>query len=112
MADSADHKMEDIETSGTTVEKGKGKAPQAPDAMEESEDSSDESSPEDQGVEEAEPEDEDNMEEIDTNNIINTGRRTRGKNIDFTKAAEELPEDDDEDDDDDFKDPTDDAMEE
>jgi Histone chaperone domain CHZ len=48
--------------------------------------------------------DEDNMEEIDTGNIIQDGRRTRGRKIDFSKAAEELPEeDDDEDDDDDFE---------
>lgn len=44
------------------------------------------------------------MEEIDLDNII--GRRTRGRNIDFAKAAEELPEDDeDEDEDDDFEAP-------
>ena len=52
----------------------------------------------------AEEEDEDNMEEIDTDNIINDGRRTRGKSIDFAKAAEEagdeLDDDDDEEDDD------------
>lgn len=43
------------------------------------------------------------MEEIDLENIIPDGRRTRGRNIDFAKAAEELPEeDDDEEDDDDF----------
>ena len=52
----------------------------------------------------AEEDDEDNMEEIDIDNIINDGRRTRGKSIDFAKAAEnagdELDEDDDEDDDD------------
>lgn len=45
------------------------------------------------------------MEEINEDNII--GRRTRGKEINFQKAAEEskdeLP-DDDEDDDDDFED--------
>jgi hypothetical protein len=58
--------------------------------------------------------DEDNMEEIDTDNIINDGRRTRGKTIDFAKAAEELPEDGDEDDedDDDFEEKEDDAMQE
>jgi hypothetical protein len=58
--------------------------------------------------------DEDNMEEIDTNNIITDGRRTRGRQIDFAKAAEELPaEEDDEDDDDDFEAPADeDKMEE
>jgi hypothetical protein len=46
--------------------------------------------------------DEDNMEEIDVENIV--GRRTRGKVIDFAKAAQENPpdEDDDEEDDDDF----------
>lgn len=49
-------------------------------------------------------EDVDNMEEIDTSNILNTGRRTRGRQIDFAKAAKDLPEeDDDEDDDDDFE---------
>jgi hypothetical protein len=51
----------------------------------------------------AEGEDEDNMEEIDLDNVI--GKRTRGKVIDFAKAAEENPpeEDDDEDDDEDFE---------
>ena len=53
-------------------------------------------------VEEA---DEDNMEEIDTANVI--GSRTRGKNIDFAKANQELGEDDEEDDDEDFVDPDD-----
>lgn len=49
------------------------------------------------------------MEEIDTSNIISGGRRTRGRQIDFAKAAEELPEeDDDEEDDDDFEEPADD----
>lgn len=48
--------------------------------------------------------DEDNMEEIDMDNIL--GRRTRGRNIDFAKAAEELPEDDEDDEeDDDFEAP-------
>lgn len=41
------------------------------------------------------------MEEIDTNNIIASGRRTRGRQIDFAKAAQDLPEEDDEDDEDD-----------
>lgn len=43
------------------------------------------------------------MEEIDTSNIINSGRRTRGRQIDFAKAAQEFPEEEDEDDDDDFE---------
>ena len=52
-------------------------------------------------------EDEDSMEEISTENIISDGRRTRGKAIDFAKAAEtagdDLDDEDDEDDDDDFE---------
>lgn len=54
------------------------------------------------------------MEEIDTGNIIQDGRRTRGKKIDFAKAAEEQPADDEDDeDDDDFEAPADeDKMEE
>ena len=49
------------------------------------------------------------MEEIDLNNIVEGGRRTRGRVIDFAKAAEENPAADDEDDedDDDFKAPED-----
>jgi hypothetical protein len=49
--------------------------------------------------------DEDNMEEIDTANVV--GTRTRNKQIDFTKANAELGEDDEEEDDDDFVDPDD-----
>lgn len=66
---------------------------------------------------EAEP-DEDNMEEIDTNNIIYS-RRTRGKNIDWqeaeekSKAAGDDLDDDEDDDDEDFVDPdNEDRMEE
>lgn len=52
-------------------------------------------------AEEVEEEASDN--EIDKSNIIQ-GRRTRGKQIDFAKAAQELPaEDDEEDEDDDFQ---------
>lgn len=48
------------------------------------------------------------MEEINQENIV--GRRTRGRQIDFAKAAEQLPadEDEDEDEDDDFVAPEDD----
>jgi len=63
----------------------------------------------------AEEEDEDNMEEIDTDNIINDGRRTRGKSIDFAKAAENAGdelEDDDEEDDEDFEGGEDEGMQE
>lgn len=42
-----------------------------------------------------------------TENIISSGRRTRGKNIDYAKAAadagDELDADEDEDDDEDFE---------
>jgi hypothetical protein len=48
---------------------------------------------------EPEEADEDNMEEIDTDNII--GSRTRGKNIDYAEAAKQLEGADDEDDEDD-----------
>jgi hypothetical protein len=51
--------------------------------------------------------DEDNMEEIDTANVI--GSRTRQKQIDFSKANQELgdEEDEEEEDDEDFVDPDD-----
>ena len=50
---------------------------------------------------------EDDMKEIDLDNVV--GRRTRGRVIDFAKAAEQLPaeDDEDEDEDDDFEDPDD-----
>ncbi len=44
------------------------------------------------------------MEEIDTDNIIPDGRRTRGRTIDFAKAAEEMgPDEDEDEEDDDFE---------
>ena len=58
------------------------------------------------GVIAAEEDDQDTMEEIDTDNIISDGRRTRGKAIDFAKAAEDAGDeldDDDDDEDDDFE---------
>jgi histone chaperone CHZ-like protein len=48
------------------------------------------------------------MEEIDLNNIVEGGRRTRGKVIDFAKAAEQtkdLPVEEDEEEDDDYEAP-------
>lgn len=48
------------------------------------------------------------MEEISPENIL--PGRTRGKNIDYSQAAKEQPEDDDEDDDEDFEAPDDDEM--
>ena len=54
------------------------------------------------------------MEEISTENILNTGRRTRGKTYDFAKTAESMANelDDDEDDDEDFEENVDDSMQE
>ena len=51
-------------------------------------------------------EDDDDLAEIDTSNIISGGRRTRGKQIDFTNAVQDVM-DDEEDDDEDFKAPED-----
>ncbi|RKF74034.1 putative histone chaperone domain chz [Golovinomyces cichoracearum] len=90
-----------------TVDKGKGIStePVAQDiSMDEAESSS-----EDEGQEVAdviaEDLEEDNLEEIDPDNIITSERRTRGRTIDFAKAAEEMgpDDDDDEEDDEDFQ---------
>lgn len=51
-------------------------------------DDEDEYEGEDDGEDEEEEEDE--LNEIDTTNIITTGRRTRGKQIDFKDAAAKL----------------------
>ena len=55
--------------------------------------------------------DEDGLDEIDLNNIVDGGRRTRGRVIDFAKAAEENPadDDDDEDEEDDYQPPDEDV---
>jgi len=53
-------------------------------------------------------EDEDNLDEIDLDNIVDGGRRTRGRNIDFARAAEEskdLDDDEDSEDDEDYEAP-------
>ncbi|KAM7218816.1 putative histone chaperone domain chz [Rhypophila decipiens] len=83
--------------------KGKGKAPATEDVAEDTSMAEDDDDDDDEDAEEEAPEEEDNMEEINLDNVI--GRRTRGKVIDFAKAAEENPvdADDDEDDDDDFE---------
>ncbi|TVY85381.1 Histone H2A.Z-specific chaperone CHZ1 [Lachnellula suecica] len=91
--------------------KGKGKAaePATHENMEVDDSSSDEEVDE---IPVDEP-DEDNMEEIDTENIIPDGRRTRGRQIDFAKAAKDLPEEeDDEEDDEEYEAAADDKMEE
>ncbi|KAI0518432.1 histone chaperone domain CHZ-domain-containing protein [Xylaria bambusicola] len=81
-------------------DKGKGKAVAAEEPVDQSMDEDDD---EDSGDEEAgddAADDDDNMDEIDLNNIVDGGRRTRGRVIDWAKAAEENPADDDDDDDD------------
>lgn len=52
----------------------------------------------------AEDDSEDDMGEIDTSNIIESGR-TRGRRVDYTKEVANVPEADDEEDDADFEEP-------
>ncbi|KAF6831136.1 histone chaperone domain chz [Colletotrichum plurivorum] len=96
--------------------KGKGKAVAAEEPVEQSEamDEDDESSEEEENAEYSLIVDEDDgMDEIDLNNIVEGGRRTRGRVIDFAKAAEENPADDEDDEeDDDFEAPDDSKMDE
>ncbi|KAH7250450.1 hypothetical protein MRS44_000396 [Fusarium solani] len=96
-----------IQEDAVTESKGKGAA--APEDIHEDtamDEDDDDDSDDDEEVVEA---DEDGMEEIDLNNIVEGGRRTRGAVIDFAKAAEQHPaEDEDEEDDDDFQ-PTEDV---
>ncbi|KAK1254301.1 hypothetical protein MKX08_008296 [Trichoderma sp. CBMAI-0020] len=88
--------------------KGKGKATQddVPHAV-----AMDEDDDEDDDDDEDELEEDDGLEEIDLNNIVEGGRRTRGAQIDYARAAEQTPMDDDEDeeDDEDFHPPTEDT---
>ncbi|CRG83200.1 hypothetical protein PISL3812_00550 [Talaromyces islandicus] len=85
-------------------EKGKGKAVDDV-SMDEDEASSDEEE-EESAAEEEEEDDQGNLEPISADNIIDGGRRTRGKRVDYAEAAEkakaegEDPMDDDEDEDD------------
>jgi len=88
--------------------KGKGKAVDYPEAQNKDEDTSDDESEADdlgpEALEEEEEDGQDSLEDISTTNIIPSGRRTRGKQIDFVAAAEKdnnFLEDDE--DDDDFK---------
>lgn len=85
-----------------TIDKGKGKAIQLqPTEETEGETSEDEEMDED-------GEEEDELAEIDSSNIIQGGRRTRGKKIDFAAAAKEQPAaDEDSEDDEDFVAPED-----
>ncbi|PKK47691.1 hypothetical protein CI102_6231 [Trichoderma harzianum] len=82
--------------------KGKGMAVQDEvphdTAMDEDDDEDDD---DDDDEDEVSSSEEDGLEEIDLNNIVEGGRRTRGAQIDYARAAEQTPmEDDDEDEDD------------
>ncbi|KAK4102645.1 hypothetical protein N658DRAFT_469340 [Parathielavia hyrcaniae] len=95
------------ENGAAAYAKGKGKAAATQEPVEDTSMAEDDDDDDEEDVDEvSEPEaaDDDNMEEIDLDNVI--GRRTRGKVIDFAKAAQENPveEDEDEEDDDDFVD--------
>ncbi|KAI1652185.1 histone chaperone domain CHZ-domain-containing protein [Daldinia loculata] len=94
--DAAASKAEEIQT------KGKGKAAQEPvdTTMDEDEEDEDEEEEGEGGDDDAD----DNLDEIDPGNIVEGGRRTRGRVIDWAKAAQDNPaEDDDDDDEDDYE---------
>ncbi|KAF8252376.1 hypothetical protein K440DRAFT_658177 [Wilcoxina mikolae CBS 423.85] len=83
------------------ADKGKGKAAEIVETEDESSD--EEVAAGDDSAMDLEDVDEDDLAEIDTSNIIQGGRRTRGAQIDFKAAQEnEMIDDDEDDDDDDF----------
>ncbi|KAH0614571.1 uncharacterized protein H6S33_000207 [Morchella sextelata] len=87
-----------------TIDKGKGKAVQQVTAEETEAETSDDDEIEMGGEED----DDDDLAEIDSSNIIQGGRRTRGKQIDFVAAAKAQPvADEDDEDDEDFAAPED-----
>ncbi|KAJ3979712.1 hypothetical protein F5890DRAFT_1545401 [Lentinula detonsa] len=76
-----------VDASPNAKGKGKGKAPKKDQSMEEDDeddDDDDEEEEEEEGSEEEDDED-DSMEEIDPS-VIMSGRRTRGKKVDYTSA--------------------------
>lgn len=88
--------------------------PDEPEEEDEDEDDEDDEKL-DAKLEEEGDEEEDDLAEIDTSNIITTGRRTRGKVIDYAKTAAQLDneagkatgaKEDEDDDDADFKEPS------
>lgn len=96
----------------TTFEsKGKGKAAAESEDHPMGEAGDDEEEDDDEDEAEEPEAEEDNLEEIDPSNVI-SGPRTRQKEIDYAKAAQDLPaEEDDEEDDEEFV-PEDEEMEE
>ncbi|KIV99052.1 uncharacterized protein PV09_09224 [Verruconis gallopava] len=98
----------DESSTSDVVDKGKGKsaAPPEDDSMMDEEEDDDEEDSEPEHGDDDDEEEDDEMEAIDMDNIVSGGRRTRGKIIDFAKAAEENKDeldDDDEEDDEDFE---------
>ncbi|KAI1210401.1 uncharacterized protein F4807DRAFT_423284 [Annulohypoxylon truncatum] len=85
--------------------KGKGKATAAEEPADTTMDEDDDDDEDEDEAEEGGDDDaDDNMDEIDLNNIVDGGRRTRGRVIDWAKAAQEHPaEDDDDEDEDDYE---------
>ncbi|KAI2631959.1 hypothetical protein GGR54DRAFT_581563 [Hypoxylon sp. NC1633] len=92
--------------------KGKGKATATEEPVDITMDDDDDDDEEDEDEAEAGDDDaDDNMDEIDLNNIVEGGRRTRGRVIDWAKAAEENPAEDDDDEDEDDYEPAGEAVE-
>ncbi|KAH9908079.1 hypothetical protein F4778DRAFT_461274 [Xylariomycetidae sp. FL2044] len=102
-----DTKVDPTKATQAVEPKGKGKGPATEEpkdnAMDEDDDDEDEE--EDAEGDDGDEDAEDGMDEIDLNNIVEGGRRTRGRVIDWAKAAEENPaeDDDDDEDEDDFE---------
>ncbi|KAL2845464.1 histone chaperone domain CHZ-domain-containing protein [Aspergillus pseudoustus] len=91
------------------LDKGKGKVVEDPMDVSMDEDEDDSESEAEEQMADDDDDEGDTLEPISTDNIIDGGRRTRGKNIDFQEAAERIREDEmdeDDDDDEDFE-PTD-----
>ncbi|KAJ5317262.1 hypothetical protein PENANT_c045G09702 [Penicillium antarcticum] len=86
--------------SDATFEKGKSK--EVPQDMSMDEESSSESENE-MADNDEEDDGQDNLEPIDASNIIQGGRRTRGKTVDYAEAAKGLDDMEDEDDDEEYE---------
>ncbi|KAI0112092.1 histone chaperone domain CHZ-domain-containing protein [Nemania sp. FL0031] len=100
-SNSATNPQDPTKVADETVDvKGKGKAVATEEPVDQSMDEDDEEDTGDEAGEDDAADDDDNMDEIDLNNIVDGGRRTRGRVIDWAKAAEENPADDDDEDDD------------
>ncbi|KAJ5738204.1 hypothetical protein N7493_001359 [Penicillium malachiteum] len=94
-----DHATTNAPSNATEFEKGKGKATDPTNEMSMDEESSDESEPE------VDEDMDNNLEPIDQSNIIQGGRRTRGKVINYAELAEQNKGemDDDEEDDEEYQ---------